>query len=49
LCLGAVVCWGMGWPLVGEGDRADVGGERESRRAETASCEDLLSSMASWE
>jgi len=47
----AVVCWGRRSPLVGEGDRADVGGKRESSRADTVPGEDRLSRAASrdWE
>jgi hypothetical protein len=38
-----MVCWGRRSLLIGEGDRVDAGGKRESRRAETAPCEDWLS------
>jgi hypothetical protein len=40
LSVGSVACWGAGAPLLGDGDRADVGGKRESRRADTLPGED---------
>jgi hypothetical protein len=42
-----VICWGTGLALVRKGDRVDMGGKRESRRVETASCGGVLSGVAS--